>query len=208
MGIILAIALVFSGGVSLAANNAIPGDFLYPVKVSINEEVRGTLSLSTEAKAKWEARLAERRLEESAELEVKGKLNAETQANLEERFQAHMERIRELIIKLEEKGNFEAAAAITTGIEASIRNRLNAAASANANAEGNTGGTMANELRNVATAALNTLATIKADLEVKMSEDERANANTNANTNVNVNSGNNDSNTDVEAEGSGSLNIG
>src|SRR3989338_3749649 len=46
MAIALLIALFVGGGTSLAAENSLPGDPLYHVKVGINEEVRGWLSLS------------------------------------------------------------------------------------------------------------------------------------------------------------------
>ena len=44
------------GGVSLAAEGSLPGDVLYPVKVSVNEEVRSALTFSLESKTAWEAK--------------------------------------------------------------------------------------------------------------------------------------------------------
>src|SRR3989344_3616455 len=52
----LVIALMLGGGVSFAAEGSLPGDALYPVKVSVNEEVRGAITVGAEAKAEWEAR--------------------------------------------------------------------------------------------------------------------------------------------------------
>ena len=69
MPIILILALMFGGGgVSYAAEGAVPGDVLYPIKVSVNEEARDLVTFSPEAKADWESRLVERRLEEAEKL--------------------------------------------------------------------------------------------------------------------------------------------
>ena len=67
MPIFLIVTLLVSagGGVSIAAEGALPGDGLYPVKISINEKVVAAFSVSVDAAANWEARLAERRLEEA-----------------------------------------------------------------------------------------------------------------------------------------------
>ena len=65
MPIILILALMFGGGgISYAAEGAVPGDALYPIKVSVNEEVRDLVAFSPEAKADWETRRLERRLAE------------------------------------------------------------------------------------------------------------------------------------------------
>src|SRR3989338_6897994 len=48
MPIVLIIALVFGGSASFAAEQALPGDTLYPVKVNVNEEVRGLLAFTPE----------------------------------------------------------------------------------------------------------------------------------------------------------------
>lgn len=74
--------LVGGAGVSSAAERAIPGDALYPIKVYFNENLRGTLAVSAEKKAGWETKLLERRLQEAAALSAQGKLDAETERAL------------------------------------------------------------------------------------------------------------------------------
>src|SRR3989338_6446139 len=49
MTIALIIALLIGGGTSFAAEGAVPGDVLYPVKVNINEEIRGVVAFSDTA---------------------------------------------------------------------------------------------------------------------------------------------------------------
>src|SRR6185369_7748217 len=50
MPIFIAILVLLGGGTSFAAQNALPGDALYSVKVNVNEQVEGLLSLSAESK--------------------------------------------------------------------------------------------------------------------------------------------------------------
>lgn len=124
MPIILALALLLSGGATVAAQHAEPGDVFYPVKVGFLEEARAHLSLSTEAKANWEAHRAEERLKEAQELEVEGKLNTENRTDLEERFDRHVARVKELIAELRAKGNTQAAISVEATLEAAMQRHL------------------------------------------------------------------------------------
>lgn len=91
---VMVFTLLFSGaGVSFAAENAVPGDVLYPIKVEVNEPVVAALSVSQESKVLWNAERAERRLEEAALLASNGTLTDERKKELEERFDQHAERV-------------------------------------------------------------------------------------------------------------------
>ncbi len=58
-----------SGGVlTYAAEGALPGDVLYPVKLSVNESVIELLQRTPQKKAQWAARRQERRLTEARRL--------------------------------------------------------------------------------------------------------------------------------------------
>lgn len=116
MPIALALALLLTGSVSYAAEGSVPGDMLYPVKVGVNEEVRSALTLSTEAKASWEARLAERRLEEAARLAAQGRLDTHTQAELQARFENHADRATNSINRVREEDS-EAALRLVSDFE-------------------------------------------------------------------------------------------
>lgn len=124
MPIAIIIALLISGGASMAAENALPGDNLYPIKVSINENVRGWLALSDQAEAKLQTKLAERRLEEAEKLAVQSKLSAETRAQLEESFQKFADRVEIKVSKFKER-NPEKAAEITANFEIALRAHAN-----------------------------------------------------------------------------------
>jgi len=90
------------------------------VKVNVNEEVRGWLTLDNEAKAHWEVILAERRLDEAEELAVEGTLNAEVRAQLEANFQAHADRVANRIEKFRARDP-KAAADVMAKFEASLK---------------------------------------------------------------------------------------
>lgn len=95
MPIAILVAVFLAGGISIGAEASGPGDLLYPVKVGINEEVRGVFDFSQEAKAQWDARRAERRLEEAERLIVSGELSTELASKLESRFTERMESLRD-----------------------------------------------------------------------------------------------------------------
>lgn len=100
----LVVMLVASGsGVALAAEGTVPGDLLYPIKVSVNEEVRATLSRTDEARGAWEAQRAERRLEEAATLAARGKLSSDTKVQLAQKFEEHSEKAIIRVERSEEK---------------------------------------------------------------------------------------------------------
>ena len=121
MPLILAILLTFSGGTALAANSALPGDLLYPVKVGMNEKIRGVLAFTSEAEAGYQGDLAARRIEEIEQLIAEGKLEVALKEKIEESFEKHSEKTLNLIEELEAKGNFEAAAAVGARFEASLK---------------------------------------------------------------------------------------
>ncbi len=70
----LALVLVFGVGTAYAAGGALPGDVLYPVKISINEKFEGALALSDVEKVEFSRELTERRLEEAEILAARGEL--------------------------------------------------------------------------------------------------------------------------------------
>jgi hypothetical protein len=78
-----------SAGISYAAESSLPGDLLYPVKISINEPVRGALATSPSAKAKWAIGVAAQRATEAATLAAEQRLDPETQSQLASSLVAH-----------------------------------------------------------------------------------------------------------------------
>lgn len=111
MAAALVIALFAGGGVSYAAEGALPGDALYGVKVSLNENVRGAFAVTPEGKAQWKARRVERRLEEAVALAAGGRMTTEESARLAAAIEAQSADAASAFKKLEkEKPNSALAA--------------------------------------------------------------------------------------------------
>lgn len=117
VGILIAALLLTGGGTSLAAEAAIPGDVLYPIKLEVNEKVRTVLSFDEEKKADWSAKRAERRLEEANKLSEKGELDSEKSEFLAKKLKEHIDKTSHLVEKLEDKGNIQAAARINARLK-------------------------------------------------------------------------------------------
>lgn len=65
VGAAVLVLILASTGVSFAAEKTLPGDLLYPVKVNVNEEVRGALTISNTDKMDWEKERVVRRVIET-----------------------------------------------------------------------------------------------------------------------------------------------
>ena len=89
MPIAILIAILMGGGVSYAAAGTVPGDTLYPVKIHLTENAESALAIGGDARAKLEAKLALRRLEEAEKLEAKHDLSADVKAELKQNFDEH-----------------------------------------------------------------------------------------------------------------------
>ncbi len=114
-------AVIAGGGASFAAQLALPGDALYPVKVGFNEKISAAFHFSPEAKANYEVDLAARRLEEVTQLASQRKISGEEKNDIESRFQSHAEKIKSKIQEFEHKGNIRAADTIASRFEASLK---------------------------------------------------------------------------------------
>lgn len=101
--------LLMSGSVSLAAEKTVPGDALYPIKIHVNEQVRGALAVTPKAKADWDVQKAERRLVEVEKLAVAPDVSPEIKVAAEADFNANTERVQEHIAKFEEDNDSEDA---------------------------------------------------------------------------------------------------
>ncbi len=119
-GAIMICILVFGVSFSYAAENALPGDALYPVKIYINENIRTALAVTAQAQAGWGIRQAERRLEEAEKLASEGRLSAQASAEISTSFQAHTAQIHKNIEQFKSKGQINDAAEISSNLEASL----------------------------------------------------------------------------------------
>src|SRR3989344_4614931 len=88
-GMLVVALFISSGGVSYAAEGALPGDFLYAVKTGINEPLQGALAVTQSAKTAWAMEVAGERVKEATTLAAQGRLDTETQGQLETSFSRH-----------------------------------------------------------------------------------------------------------------------
>lgn len=117
----LAILLIATGGTSLAAESALPGDFLYKVKLGLNEQVRGLTAVTPEAKAKFALEVTDRRLKEVALLSSKGLLNAETSSIIQSELLKQAGQIKNQVASLVSTNNIRSAQEISLNFESSLR---------------------------------------------------------------------------------------
>lgn len=109
---VLAFFLVGAGGsgVSYAAGDSLPGEFLYPVKLNVNEQIKSQLKFGDESKAEFAMKLAERRIHEAMMLKEHGMTPPpEMQDMLREQWRGHMEMAERHMRYLEERGDHEEA---------------------------------------------------------------------------------------------------
>jgi hypothetical protein len=88
----VALVLVFilaGSGSAYAAQGSLPGDLLYPIKISVNERVELALATTPKEKLHTEARLAERRVAEAQALDAQGRLDEATSIEIEKEFDKH-----------------------------------------------------------------------------------------------------------------------
>jgi hypothetical protein len=96
-----ATTLLLVAMISYSAEQAIPGDALYPVKVKFNEEVRSSLTLSPYQKVTWETERLNRRIAEARVLASEGKLTTEVEAEVVAAVRSHSAEARREIAALQ-----------------------------------------------------------------------------------------------------------
>lgn len=102
MPIAVFLIVALGGTTTYAAQGALPGGLLYPVKIYVNENIQETLALSDEAKASFHRSAAGERLKEAEALASQGKLSEEATNEIEENFNKHVVKAETLAMSLEE----------------------------------------------------------------------------------------------------------
>ncbi len=70
MPLALLLLLIVGGGTGVIAENALPGDVLYPVKIHVNENIESTLAFTPKSNAEVAIKQATKRLEEVEKLKA------------------------------------------------------------------------------------------------------------------------------------------
>lgn len=120
VALMIILFVVLGGSLTYAAEGALPGDFLYPTKVHINESVWAALLVSDRAKSQWAVRRVERRLEEAEKLAVQGKLDSNTSAVIDKNLEVQAKVIHKNAEKLNSEGKADTAAMVSSDLEASL----------------------------------------------------------------------------------------
>jgi hypothetical protein len=119
----MAILLIVGGtGVSFAAQNTLPGQALYAVKVDVAEPLQSAFITSPVAKAEWQNTLAERRLEEASTLAAQNNLSSSTEAYIGTQVAIHVQASEQDSDVLAAEG--EATSSLST--QADLQARLDA----------------------------------------------------------------------------------
>ncbi|MFM2424265.1 MAG: hypothetical protein RLZZ70_656 [Candidatus Parcubacteria bacterium] len=87
-------------GVPALAEQAVPGDLLYPMKVQVNEEVVSSFTGAGYEKVAWETKRIERRISEARILAKEGRLTAELEADVIAAVAVHQESTKNEIATL------------------------------------------------------------------------------------------------------------
>ncbi len=125
-GTLVAVIVVFGGGVTLAAEGSMPGDAFYGVKVSVTEPIMTALATSDEAKVRVASTLAVRRIDEIAALASSGKLTDEQQTKLEQAFDQSVQVVDEHTAALAKSGDAQTALSLQQQFSSSIASEAQA----------------------------------------------------------------------------------
>lgn len=101
MPVAVVLVMGLGTGTAFAAQGSLPGDALYAIKVNVTEPALGALAVGDEAKAQWNARVAQTRLVEAETLAASGKLDATTSTALTQNFDTHSAAVQALAQKAE-----------------------------------------------------------------------------------------------------------
>src|SRR3989344_4741210 len=175
IAIALIVAAALGGGTSIAAQSALPGDALWGFKVGVNENVRAALAAEGKAQADFDLSAIEERMKEAAALAANGRLNAEAQADIQGNFGAHAESVQKQILRLQEKGDYAAAADVAARFQATVATHATALANAKAQA------VLGNLINKVQT-TLDTASSLSADASAEAASSSSAGANANVQT--------------------------
>lgn len=116
----VAMLLFMLGGVSLAAEGALPGDLLYPVKTNINEKFMQLAAMSPSSEAETESELTARRIRELQALADQGDLNESISEDLTAEITRHVASARDNIKEVSETGARESADSLKDKLSATL----------------------------------------------------------------------------------------
>ena len=113
------VALIFVG-TTFAASSSLPGDALYPIKVNINEQVKGLFITGDAKNAAWHEELISQRLTEAETLASQGKLDEKAQAQLSVSFDNSVKKFNSNLVSIQES-DLDAAASTSAHFQYTLQ---------------------------------------------------------------------------------------
>lgn len=121
VSLVMTVIILSGTGVALAAQHALPGDLLYPVKTQLDEKVIALTLFSDQAKAEYDINLAQLRLEEAETVAAQNKLNDQSGQEVATLLSAHLGDIQNRILSLESKEDTRLALEIKLNLDTIIK---------------------------------------------------------------------------------------
>jgi hypothetical protein len=119
---IILVILILGTGTSIFAQNALPGNILYPVKIHVNENLESFLAVSPKAVAKVGINQAVRRLAEVDALLEKGELTIHSTEEIKNNFKYEIKQVDKQAVELESKGATTSAREIRDELIMKVKN--------------------------------------------------------------------------------------
>ncbi len=105
VGGVFAVIVFFAGsGVILAANSALPGDLLYPIKIHVNEKVESVTAIGQKKKTEVIVKQAITRLDEAEKLSSEHRLTEDSKKTINAVFSTQLKEGSENIDRLKKTG--------------------------------------------------------------------------------------------------------
>ncbi|MDO8649010.1 MAG: hypothetical protein Q7R81_04485 [Candidatus Peregrinibacteria bacterium] len=113
----IVLLMTSTGFIASAAESAVPGDLLYPIKTGINETAIGLLYVTTEAKAEWNVRKLDRRLAEVRLILQRSPTSLGESEALLKYFEEEYTRVRSHVLLAKDRGETRIAAEESDDLE-------------------------------------------------------------------------------------------
>lgn len=126
MPLAIILILLLTGGTSYAAKDTVPGDFLYPVKINLNENVESLLALNDKQEAIVDVKQAARRLKEAKGLADKNNLTREQSEKIKQEFENKVNDMNVRLRKLTGKGDTQFISELNDKLEVEIDDHFDA----------------------------------------------------------------------------------
>ena len=99
--IITALSIFLVAWTSIEAQNSLPWDLLYPIKININESVQTALTFWIQNQAELQLDYIDKRLQEKQELKNQWKLTFTIESDIDKKIWFHTEEFNQKIYSLE-----------------------------------------------------------------------------------------------------------